>query len=323
MKKFMKGCAITALILVVLGFVLAIVGGSVGGTKAVNEVVQSVTDGKIHINLGGDGDGFGIIVNEEEWFNIGENVHFDINSNLIFDNAYEVYSGDVERYMVGTDITKLDIEVGGCEIKLDKSEDNHFYAQGSNTGKFQCYEKNGTLYVKTLGTEDDWSDLNHSCICIYVPEGYIFEKIEVELGAGQLCLGEIAATEVDAEVGAGQILIDYLQADKCKVEVGMGELIVNDMQVTKMDAEVGMGHLMFTGTLIGDVNAECAMGSLDMKLNGSEEDFNYAIESAVGNISIGGSDYSGLAQDKKIRNGADKNMTLECAMGNIQIDFKE
>lgn len=323
MKKFMKGCAITALILLVLGFVIATVAGTVGGTKAVNEVVESVTDGKIHINLGGNGDGFGIFVNEEEWFNIGDSVHFDINSNLMFDNNYEVLSGDVERYMVGSGITKLDIEVGGCEVKVDKSGDDNFYAQGSNTGKFQCYEKNGTLYVKTLGTEEEWTGFNHSRINIYVPEAYLFEKIEVELGAGQLSLGEIAATEVDAEVGAGQILIDYLQAERCKVEVGMGELIVNDMQVTKMDAEVGMGHLLLGGTITGDVNAECAMGSLEMNLVGNEEDFNYMIESAVGNISIGGSDYSGLAQDKMIRNGADKNMTLECAMGNVQIDFKE
>ena len=65
------------------------------------------------------------------------------------------------------------------------------------------------------------------------------------------------------------------------------------------------------------------MGAMELNLAGSEEDFNYTIEAAMGNVSVGGVDYSGIGQDRTIKNSADKNMNIECAMGNIEVDFEE
>lgn len=320
MKKFMKVCAITALILLVLGFVMAIVVGVVGGTAGINEVVESVTDGKMQINLG-NGDGFGISINGEEWVN--DEFHYEITDNMIFESGYSVLGGDVEKYAVGSNVTKLNIEAGGCVFYFEESEDSNFYVEAKEAGKFQCFIKNDTLYVKTTRTVIDWEDYDECEITLYIPEAYSFEKVTVELGAGYLEMDNMFANEVDLEVGAGQIIADYLQAEKCDIEVGMGEILVHDMQVTIMNAEVGMGHLLLKGTLLGDVNAECAMGAMELNLTGSEAEFNYAIETAMGNISVEGVDYSGVGQEKTIKNGAGKTMNLECAMGNIEVDFEE
>ncbi len=320
MKKFMKGCAITALVLLILGFAMAIVAGAVGGTGAVGDIVKSVTDGKIQINLGA-GEGFGISLNEEELFD--EEIEYNITEHMIFDSAYEIFGGDVEKYAVGSDIGKLDIEAGGCKFIFEDSEDASFYVEAKETGKFQCYVKNDTLYVKTTRTVSDWDDYDDCEIILYIPTDYSFEKVDVELGAGLLEMDMVVADKVDLEVGAGQIIMDFLQANICNIEVGMGELLVEDMQVAKVNAEVGMGHLMLGGTVLENLNGECAMGAMELNLSGKEEEFDYTIEAALGNVSIGGTDYSGLAQDKVIKNAANKKITLECAMGNIQVEFEE
>ena len=228
MKKFMKGCAITALILLVVGFVLAIVARSLEGTSGVEEIVKSVTNDKVKIDLGGD-EGFGISINGEDWIN--EQVHYEITDNMIFDSDFDIFKGDVEKYAVGSDIKKLDIEAGGCEFQFESSEDTNFYIEANETGKFQGFVKNDTLYVKATRTVNDWDDYDECQITLYVPDGYRFEKVDVELGAGLLAMEDIAANEMDMEVGAGQITVEYLQADNCDIEVGMGEILVHDMQV--------------------------------------------------------------------------------------------
>jgi len=315
MKKFMKGCAITALILVILGFVMVIVPINIVGTTAVHDVVSAVTDGKIEINLGNE-DGFGIFLNDKSL--LKEEVKFNINDKMIFENGYEIYTGDVDKYSVGSDVRTLDIAAGGCEFLLEESEDENFYIKATTIGKFQCYLKDSALYVKASQIMD-----NSGKIVLYVPAAYEFESVDVELGAGLLEMDVLIADEVDFEVGAGQITMNLLRADDCDIQVGMGEILVEDMQVTNVNAEVGMGHLMMNGSVFGDIKSECAMGSMEMYLSGREEDFDYTFAAAMGNVTVNGRNYSGLAQEKKVDNGAGKSIKLECLMGNVLVEFEE
>lgn len=315
MKKFMKGCAITALILVILGFVMVAVSGTIVGRKAVHDIVDTVTDGKIKINLG-NGEGFGISFNDKPLFKT--EVEYDVTEKMIFENGYEIYTGNVEKHMVGKDIRTLDIEAGGCEFILEESEDENFYIKATTIGKFQCYVKDDELYVKSSQILD-----NSGKIVLYVPAAYQFKKVDVELGAGVLQMDVLETNEADFEVGAGQITMNFLRADNCKFDVGMGEILVEDMQVNDVKAEVGMGHLMMSGTVFGDLKGECAMGSMEVYLSGQEEDFDYTFAAAMGNVTVDGRDYSGLAQEKKVNNGADKEIKMECLMGNVLVEFEE
>lgn len=320
MKKFMKGCAIAALILLLLGLAMAFIAGSVEGTSKVNELVESVTGGRVQLNLE-PSDNWGITIGESDWMD--SEALYDIDENMIFENGYDIFTGDVEKYSLGNNAKKLDVEAGGCAFYFKTSDDENFYAEAKETGKFQCFIKNDTLYVKTTRTVSDWDNYDECEITLYIPEGCVFEHADIELGAGLLDMGYILTNEMELEVGAGQMKADYLQADTCDIEVGMGEIIVNDMQVTKVNAEVGMGHLQLDGTIQGDVSAECSMGAIDLNLSGSEQDFNYTVEAAMGNVTIAGESFSGLTQDQMIKNNADKNMNVECAMGNIQVAFED
>ena len=53
MKRFMKGCAITALIFVVLGLILGIVAGNARGRIAIQDAVEAITGGRVRLQLGG------------------------------------------------------------------------------------------------------------------------------------------------------------------------------------------------------------------------------------------------------------------------------
>ena len=115
MKKFMKGCGITALVLLVLGLIMAIVAGSMQGRKTISDIVNSVTGGKVQINLDSFKD-FGIHIGEgigDIVEGIGDGFHYDIddNINMNFDNKYPIFS-DVENInekFHGDDVKNLKI----------------------------------------------------------------------------------------------------------------------------------------------------------------------------------------------------------------------
>ena len=66
--------------------------------------------------------------------NIGD-VHYDLEDNVDYDSDYEVKSGKIELYVLGDDsqgITDLQVQAGGCVMKIQVSEDNCF--RGESVG---------------------------------------------------------------------------------------------------------------------------------------------------------------------------------------------
>lgn len=289
------------------------ISGTVKGKALVLKLGDAISTGEWQAELGqviGDGIAEGM------------DVAYDIEDSMIFDKAYEIYRGDVEKYSLGNDVEQLDIEVGGCTLVIESSDDTDYYVEARKTNRFQGFVKDGTLYVKgsVLDAGDDGK------IILYVPAGWEeneLGKVDVELGAGAMEIEGIKADEINLEVGAGQITIEKVIADELNANVGMGEIVIKEMQVETLQGEVGMGNLSMKGTIGEKADIECAMGSLEMEIEGTEEDFNYDIESGMGNVCFGDSEYSGIVEERNIDNDASKEMTIECAMGEVSISFTE
>lgn len=311
----MKGCAITALCLIVIGFTFATVAGSVRGRTTIQNVVESVTGGRIHFDLA---DLF------DEWgWNVIDDINYDIEDSIGFNRHYSTLSGTIDKYSLGNDIDELNIEVGACSFTTKTSTDDNFYLEVKNAGKFQGYVEDGTLYIKSSVTGKRWRVSNASEIILYIPEGAYFDNADIEVGAGKLEFDGLMADSANLEVGAGQITLSDIQVNELEASVGMGQITLKEMSVENLDAEVGMGEFFASGLITGDVSAECAMGNVSLTLEGSQEDFNYELSKAMGNVTLGRESSSGFASERYINNNADKTMDIECSMGNVSIQFTE
>lgn len=319
MKKFMKGCAITALILVVAGLVLGIVGSTARGGAAISRAVETVTGGRVKVNIG-DWANWGITVGDQ-LFDSLEEVDYDINDSISFSSHYDIQKGDIEKFRLEGDITNLEIEAGGCFFRVEASDDDCFYMVAEGTGKFQAYVESGTLYINTTTSVRTWNEINGSKIILYVPENYSYGEVKIDLGAGVLEFPGLKAEKASLDVGAGRIRADGAEVGKLEANVGMGQIELTDMAVTDFEAEVGMGELVANGAVQGNIDAECSMGNLELWLEGAQEDFNYELSGAMGNLTLGGESYGGFANEKKVNNGAKKKMEIECSMGNVTIGF--
>lgn len=105
------------------------------------------------------------------------------------------------------------------------------------------------------------------------------------------------------------------------MEIGAGEIKAENAKVENLDVDMSMGNVEYEGGLSKEGRISCSMGNVELNLSGESWDFDYAIDCAAGNVEIENSQFSGLGVTKYIDNGAEKKITVDCAMGNVAIDF--
>ena len=319
MKKFMKICAVTTAIMLVLGMSMLVLGGCGGGLKQTFDKLQN---GDFSFT---DEDMKKIIDDVTEW---GEDnvivTSGDEEGRYLTDFPIVTDTADYEKSYDLSEVTNLSLQIGGCEMKITVSPDDKLYIRGENIRKLQDGVKDQTLYLITTN-KDGISSKTWSTIEMQIPAGFLWGDIHAEFGAGDFELDGLRAGNIEIDLGAGRLQMDNLSCTEvfaCKV--GAGQVIVTDA-VTDGDVlmEIGAGELRYDGSVSGNIEANCAMGNLDLCIREStQEDHNYEIMCSAGNVDLGSKSYSGLATQKEIDNDASTTYKLNCAMGNITLKFE-
>lgn len=252
MKRVVKGLLIAAGMMLIVGILLFIAGVvSMGGISA---VYDAYLNRRINHNyqIENDKDGFEHLEREQRF-------------------AME-------------DVKSLDLELAYAEVELVVNPSNNEFTVKTN-GDYNMYMKDHVLHVESKNKHMHHMFYDHDSyqIILEIPEGFIFDKAEIEVGASKADISTIKAKELDLKVGAGQVTIGNLMADLVDIEVGAGEIIVQNVE--------------------GDL-----------------KDYNFDIKCGAGNVDIGSESYSGLAREMHIDNHGKKNFEIECGMGNININ---
>lgn len=317
MKKFLKFCLITAVILILVGLILGVASATAGGGR---DVLQMAQNGELTFD---SDDILGLEFHDT--FDIDfEDVTplYDLDEVEIFAGGKEILSGDISRMelAVGT-IEDFEISLGGGEFYIENSDDGKFYLEAENAEKLQVYAQDETLHLKALRTKT--GDTNMS-MTLYIPADVSFDEMKLELGAGKFEAEiPLVLENFEGEVGAGQMIVEGLSCNSFDVNVGAGEFLGKELTVKAEAAlKVGAGHIYLQGDVKGDLDAECSLGGAELTLAGSKEDFNYEIECTAGSVMVGNAEYAGFASERSVDNGAAKEMNLECAMGAIEVEFE-
>lgn len=310
MKKFMKFCFVLALVLIIVGGVLYMLGRKSGGRNEMDEMLS---------NIGGDWvDIDGLVA---DW-GFDDGFVYDIEDSSMFSDDYDVWSGDVDKQLVCQgSIDELYLEIGGSMVGIEASGDGNVYIEGKNLGKMQAYVEDGVLYVKSVRPAHLAQEMKNSTVTLYLPNTSI-HLLDVSLGAGQLDLEHLAVQNMAASVGAGQLLLEDIALGTLEVSLGAGELRTEDVTVESLNASISAGNMYFSGGVYGSAEISCSMGNVSMELEGEQADFNYQLNCVAGSMEIDGNSYSGASVDHAIDNGAAKYMEIDCSMGNVEVDFK-
>lgn len=355
MKKFTKGCLMTALILFIIGLILSIVCGLLGGFRELRKmgVVYGVPfvwdwddDGDWRIGFfqssGYDGDDLEDIEDIEELRN---------SMAQVTEKKLKEMEGDGEQLALTADtLGSLEIDVRDCNVVIWESEDTHvwFSVDGNSNRPHYSIESEGgksRLYIENevqrhLG---HWRNGPNDTVYLRLPEGCMLEECKVDMGAGYMDSIFIKAKQVDMNLGAGVVETDGIEGEEIDILVGAGELLADRITAGTADFEIGAGHLSIgeltvsdeadltvsmgnaevAGTISGDLDLECDMGEILMQLTGSEDDHSYDVECGMGNVIVGSYEHGGFAAHKSWNSGKSSEFEINCNMGNVTVTFED
>ena len=331
MKKFTKGCLMTALILFLVGVVICGVSGLLGGFRQIREM------------NGIGGIPFGYHKSADGNWQLG---FFHNNGEIGKDWEKERYrlisQGQENGISTNADaFTELDIELADCYLYLEEAKDDqiHVYVEGDDL-RYYWLADGSTLCLRNAGK---MKNHDNDRVHVSIPADHTFRELEIDFGAGLLeattplnaqemdilvgageCdITEVSADEADIAVGAGKLSVSVLGVRTAEIEVGAGELIIEDIVSNdKLDLSIGMGTATVNGTILGDLSLDCGMGTATMALTGSEDDHSYKVEAAMGEVHVGHHDHGGFAASRSWNSGKDSRFDIECDMGSVTISFE-
>lgn len=229
------------------------------------------------------------------FFKLGKNLEVGFNGlnhdfefGFISDNDHAIVGNGltVTEYDASV-VNGLSISGGACDISVKVADVDTIQIDAS--GLTQNYEYGITNGVFTFSTNED--------------EKAQFFGITSGLKAEILIPKDVQIVDLGVELGAGNLELDGIDA-------------------TNVNIDCGAGNVNSTGTFSGNIDVDCGMGNVSMYLAGSKADYNFDIDYAMGAINLGGDTSGSIGGEYSIDNGSDKEVDIDCAMGNVDILFK-
>ena len=134
---------------------------------------------------------------------------------------------------------------------------------------------------------------------VTIPENCNPEKVEINIGAGELTVNGISASK------------------SAILNVGAGAMTLNDCVMNDVSMDCGMGRLEYNGTLTGKGSIECGMGSVAVHTAGDPASFGADVNCGLGTVRFGDNRWSGITESVYHKDAANF-FKLDCGIGSIE-----
>ena len=120
-------------------------------------------------------------------------------------------------------------------------------------------------------------------VTVTVPDGYAFDSVDIEFGAGKLIVHSLNADALDLELGAGSATFDNMYiTGSAEIQEGAGELVIKGGEINNLTLQCGAGATRVTAKLNGTNTVNAAVGAVDLKFDGEKEDYTVAFQMGLG-----------------------------------------
>lgn len=311
MKKWIKVMAIAGAVLFGLGSITALAAMGLG---AIPGVVNFSQNGVTYIRADEMEDKWEKW--EEDWENRWEHRREDRCSSGISSgsgissqtSALTISSGQAQSFSPET-VRKIEVDLLGGDAELFLISDSQIQVavdeQAQKRGVFVRQEEGELKIGQQKQKFGRFSDESFGKIQIGIPETMALNELECSVDAGTCTVTGIYAKTMDLSTEVGIIEVRNSKADG-------------------LDASADVGSVFYEGVVERNVEGDCGVGELEFHLQGKEEEFNYSLETGIGSVQIGDSQFGGLGMEQQIDNrgqGAAKHMELEVGTGTIAVSF--
>ena len=274
MKRFIKICALTGLILLLAGIGITSVSAALGGRYSSylpRRIWSMVWDDDDYMDHGWNDD-------FSDTWNSGKGWVSWTEDTLRPDGNHDQDPGAFSS------TRKLDIDVDKCILRVYGKEDISQIEVNVNDkyNATQCYMDKDTLKIKREQKHRRGEDIR---IEVLVPTDYEFDKISVDIGAAECQFSQIHTNKLDIDTGVGAVTFTGTVAGDVELETGVGDVtlnLANPEQDYNYRIECGVGTIRVGGS-------SYTMLSHETHINNNAP-YNMELECGVGSITVNFSD---------------------------------
>lgn len=186
------------------------------------------------------------------------------------------------------EITRLDMEIGAADIRILPGRE--FRVETDNP-YITVKESDGRLILRE---KSHVGSLESSKLLLYIPDGKTFDRADIEVGAASLYCESLQCGRLEMSIGAGKGEFGWVSVeDVCEMEVGAGELVIGDGRFDRLDLEVGVGSAVVTAGYIQTGALDAGIGSIELTLMQDRTQYTIRCEDGIGNVWVDGRTMSG------------------------------
>lgn len=238
--------------------------------------------------------------------------------------AVYVFTGGVSLFNKVTDgeeitstqtydnVEKLDIELSNAVLEIVQGND---FSVSCNDNRIKVKNSSGKLKV----TESSVGSFDGRKVTITIPQGFVFDAVTVESGAGAVTADTLQCKKFDLEVGAGEVSVDMLKVlSNADIEVGVGELKVMNSEINNLSLEVGVGEGELTGSLTGKSEIDAGIGEVNLTVTQPKDSYTVKAETGIGSMIIDGEEIKGDC----VLGGGSNILEISGGIGSVSVNFQ-
>ena len=234
---------------------------------------------------------------------------------LVGCNKQDVVLDETKTYEITSEIHSLDIRINAADFKIVSADD---FSVESNLKYLSVSEKNGVL--KIVDEAKSNSNYSNATLTLYVPNGMVFDDVDIETGAAKMTVDTLSASSVELKLGAGDVRFESLNASsEVDIKGGAGQITIVSGTLNDLSLEMGMGELNLTAAVLGESDLKFGVGESNVTLNGSKDDYKVDIEKGLGNITVDGKTVTDFGSSGNGQN----HIEIEGGIGTINLKFQE
>lgn len=192
--------------------------------------------------------------------------------------------GEMRDHALEGDISSLKMDLTAAELTIQTGDR---FTVSSNLSGLSVKNRDGRLIIEE---KSRWTTgKNRAKVVLTIPRDIVFDRVDLDTGAGLVWIEDLEAKTVDLDLGAGKVEISRLVAtDEADIDGGAGAVTISSGQIQNLDLDVGVGKMTLTAKLTGENRLDMGVGAGEITLLGRDQDYRFRIDKGLGEITVAG-----------------------------------
>lgn len=227
-------------------------------------------------------------------------------------------------------VENLVFEAGACNIDVVTGEEDTYVLryEGLKYGDLSSRLEDGELKITYKQEKNRTAkmlfsdDVDDQQITLMIPKDAVLTSAFLEFGAADIEIEQLVAEKLYVTVGTGELKADNLTATEfAKLKVGAGAFYAEKVKLTNAELECGVGEMGLSGNITGESTVDCGVGSMELELDGKQEEYYGELSCGLGEIRCGSIQIEGSGNRSYGTSSAERRMDIKCGIGEVDVRF--